>query len=266
LQKEVAEKLVNASTDLISIFPSYRIVVLDAARPLSLQKLMWNETQIPNDLKEKYIANPLYGSLHNYGAAVDVTISDTLGNLLDMGTKFDSFDNLAYPSYEQENLKSGKLKPQQINNRLILRSVMKLAGFSPIATEWWHFNSCTREYAKKNYKLIVSHLLPEVAENKENVTKPEKLKEQFADDINFRVQIMTSSFKLSKNSKILNGVEAEEYYHNGLYKYTVGKYKSINDCLSILKEMQTKGFNDAFIVAFNKNKRIGIKDASELIE
>jgi len=153
LQKEVAEKLINASNDLIKIMPNYRIVILDAARPLSIQKKMWDKAQIPQEMKEKYLANPIYGSLHNYGAAVDVTLADTLGNFLDMGTNFDSFENIAYPLFEQDFIKSGKLNPTQVNNRLILRSVMKLAGFSSISTEWWHFNSCSREFAKKNYPL-----------------------------------------------------------------------------------------------------------------
>ncbi len=268
LQKEVAEKLVNASNDLIKIMPNYRIVVLDAARPLSIQKIMWDEAKIPQELKERYLANPIYGSLHNYGAAVDVTLADSTGSYLDMGTLFDSFENLAYPTFEQDNITSGKLSPIQVNNRLILRSVMKLAGLSSIATEWWHFNSCSREYAKKHYPLIVSHIL---ADNpKLNIAKKiketPKLKEQNVNDINFRVQIMTSANKLNRANNIFKGNDVDEYFHNGLYKYTVGKYITLENALNELKQMQNMGFNDAFIVAFNKNKRIGIKDASELIQ
>lgn len=268
LQKEVAIKLINASNDLIKIMPNYRIVILDAARPLSIQKKMWNETELPQELKEKYLANPIYGSLHNYGAAVDLTLADTSGKFLDMGTQFDCFENLAYPSLEQEYLTSGKLSPIQINNRLILRSVMKIAGFSSIATEWWHFNSCTREYAKKNYLLIASHILANNPKlnTSEKIKDIPKLKEQNINDINFRIQIMTSATKLNKSNKIFKGNEVDEYFHNGLYKYTVGKFNSLENVLKELKQIQNIGFNDAFIVAFNKNKRIGIKDASELIE
>ena len=34
---------------------------------------------------EKYVANPKKGSMHNYGIAVDITIVDANGNMLDMG-------------------------------------------------------------------------------------------------------------------------------------------------------------------------------------
>lgn len=268
LQKEVAEKLINASNDLIAIMPNYRIVILDAARPLSIQKKMWDEAQIPQEQKEKYLANPVYGSLHNYGAAVDVTLADTLGNFLDMGTNFDSFENMAYPLFEQDLIKSGKLSPIQVNNRLILRSVMKLAGFSSISTEWWHFNSCSREYAKKNYPLILSHILaenPQLNVN-EKIKNTSKLKEPKVNNINFRVQIMTSAAKLNRANKIFKGNDVDEYFHNGLYKYTVGKFSTLEEAFNELKKAQNMGFNDAFIVAFNKNQRIGIKDASELIE
>jgi len=268
LQKEVAEKLINASNDLIKIMPNYRIVILDAARPLSIQKKMWDKAQIPQEMKEKYLANPIYGSLHNYGAAVDVTLADTLGNFLDMGTNFDSFENIAYPLFEQDFIKSGKLNPTQVNNRLILRSVMKLAGFSSISTEWWHFNSCSREFAKKNYPLIVSHILaenPQLNVN-EKIKNSPKLKEPKVNNINFRVQIMTSATKLNRANKIFKGNDVDEYFHNGLYKFTVGKFNTLEDAFRQLKQAQNMGFNDAFIVAFNKNQRIGIKDASELIE
>lgn len=269
LQKDVAAKLVIASNNLIKLMPQYRIVVLDAARPLSLQQIMWNEAQVPENDKDKFIANPIYHSLHNYGAAVDITLSDTAGNWLDMGTGFDSFDDLAYPSLEPEFLKQGKLSPLQINNRLILRSAMAFAGFSSISTEWWHFNSCSRNYAKKHYSLIVSHIL---ADNPAFSITPitnntiREIKEPKANDINFRIQIMTSEKKLNPSSTILKGKKVDEYIHKGLYKYTYGKYKTLEDALIQLSKIRNDGFSDAFVVAFNKNERIGIKDASELLQ
>ena len=41
---------------------------------------------------------------------------------------------------EYEMLQSGKINRQQIENRKMLRGVMKKAGFYNIQTEWWHFN------------------------------------------------------------------------------------------------------------------------------
>lgn len=39
-------------------------------------------------------------------------------------------------------------------NRLLLRKVMKEAGFRALPSEWWHFNFCSRDVAKQKYKLI----------------------------------------------------------------------------------------------------------------
>ncbi len=269
LQKDVAEKLILASNNLIKIMPQYRIVVLDAARPLSLQQIMWNEAQVPENDKDKFIANPIYHSLHNYGTAVDITLSDSSGKWLDMGTGFDSFDDLAYPSLEPELLKTGKLTAIQINNRLILRSAMKFAGFSSISTEWWHFNSCTRDYAKKNYPLIVSHILadnPSFVTALKTTNTQTEIKEPNVNDINFRIQIMTSENKLKQSDTIFKNKKVNEYLHKGLYKYTIGKYKTVEEAMLQLSQIRNNGFKDAFVVAFNKNERIGIKDATELLQ
>lgn len=153
LQQEVAEKLVLASKLLRSKYP-YRIVVFDAVRPRSVQQAMWDVLDLPLKEKTKYVSNPRYGSLHNFGAAVDVSIMDQYGDLLDMGTGYDHFGELAYPSKEEELLESGELKLEQIQNRQLLRSVMYKAGFTNIHTEWWHFNSCSRKEARERFPII----------------------------------------------------------------------------------------------------------------
>ena len=152
LQPDVAEKLAYASQLLREKYPKYRLLVLDAARPLSVQQKMWNAVKgTPNNI---YVANPKKTGLHNYGAAVDVTITDDLGVELDMGTPFDFFGEEAQPAKEKEMLKQVKLTQTQLDNRKILRNVMNQAGFLTYYREWWHFNSCTLEEAKKKYKVI----------------------------------------------------------------------------------------------------------------
>ena len=39
-------------------------------------------------------------------------------------------------------------------NRLLLRQVMKEAGFHPLPSEWWHFNRVSRQTAKERYRVI----------------------------------------------------------------------------------------------------------------
>ena len=92
--------------------------------------------------------------MHNYGAAVDLGLTHLDTGMVDMGTPFDYIGVLAHPREEQKLLKQGKLTEKQIENRKLLRKVMKKAGFFNIQTEWWHWNSCNRSTAKKKYKLV----------------------------------------------------------------------------------------------------------------
>ena len=109
---------------------------------------------MPNSEKGKFVSNPKNASIHNFGAAVDLTIAKTNGEPLDMGTEFDHIGELAYPTMEYFFLKDGQLNQQQVDNRKLLRKVMQKAGFTWLTTEWWHFNSCSREEAKLKYKIL----------------------------------------------------------------------------------------------------------------
>lgn len=155
LQKDIALKLKNAQTYLKQLHPTYSLLVYDGARPVSVQQKMWNALDsIPVSERGKFLSNPKNGSIHNYGAAVDLTIIDQNQKPLDMGADYDDIRKIAYPSLESDFLKQGLLTQQHIDNRNLLRKVMKQAGFYNIPTEWWHFNSCSREEAKRKYKLI----------------------------------------------------------------------------------------------------------------
>ncbi|MDR0659489.1 MAG: M15 family metallopeptidase [Prevotellaceae bacterium] len=154
LLPEAAEKLVKAHQLLKEKHPEYRFVVYDAARPMSVQKRMW-EVAKKNGWSHDYVANPAKGGgLHNYGAAVDLTILDENGVPLSMGTAFDYFGKEAHTDKEQELVAEGKITEQELANRLLLRSVMKEAGFTSISSEWWHFNHCSRKVAVEKYQLI----------------------------------------------------------------------------------------------------------------
>jgi zinc D-Ala-D-Ala dipeptidase len=154
LQKEAAGKLVKAEKLLKEKDPSYHLLIYDAARPLSVQKKMWDTMKTSYSVKIKFLADPKQGGIHNYGMAVDIGIVDEKGKELDMGTSFDYFGELASPNCELAMLKQGRLTQQQIDNRKLLRNIMKEAGFSPIDYEWWHFNAGSLQYAKSTYKII----------------------------------------------------------------------------------------------------------------
>lgn len=151
---QVAIKLCNAEYFLNRAYPKYHLIVFDAVRPLHIQQQMWEELDMPAWKKINYLANPADISLHNYGAAVDVGIIHENDSLLDMGTAFDSFNELSQPKYEARFLEEGTLSQEAYNNRLILRRAMLRAGFSMMYTEWWHFNATNKTTAAARYGLI----------------------------------------------------------------------------------------------------------------
>ena len=157
LQPDVAKKLANASIFLKKIKAGYSLLVYDAARPNSVQYILWDALdalKIPERQKSQYVANPKIGSIHNFGCAVDLTVADEKGVPLDMGTPYDYFGPLAYPRSEQLMLQQGKLTPKQIANRNILRKAMTQAGFTVNTTEWWHFDGMSRKNARAKYGMI----------------------------------------------------------------------------------------------------------------
>ncbi len=154
LQKEVALKLMKAQEYLKKQQPTYALLIYDAARPLRFQQQIWDLVKMPIREKTKYVSNPKNGSLHNFGAAVDVSIIDENKKELDMGCTFDTLSPIAYPMLEWKFLAEGLLTEQQISNRKLLREVMQKAGFFNIQTEWWHFNACTRAEAIRKYKKV----------------------------------------------------------------------------------------------------------------
>lgn len=85
------------------------------------------------------------------------------------------------------------------------------------------------------------------------------------DAIHFKVQIETSSTKLSLKEERFKAYSVDVYEQNKLYKYTVGDF--INDFKSaneLKKKMRKEGFNFAFVVAFQEKERISLEKAIKL--
>jgi len=154
LQESVAIDLKKCNEYLKSIDSSLVLLVYDGVRPRSVQQKMWDVLDLPIQEKTKFVSNPKNGSIHNYGCAVDLTIARVNGDTLDMGAGYDDIRKIAYPRYELKFLESGELSSDQINNRRLLRKVMKKGGFYNIQTEWWHFNRYNRNTAKSLFKII----------------------------------------------------------------------------------------------------------------
>ncbi len=152
LRKEVAIKLSSAQRILNNNHPMLSLLILDAARPRSVSKMMYEKMK--GTIFEKYVANPKKGSMHNYGIAVDITIVDEKGKELDMG--FSPFRKSTLELYWQfAKMKMGfNLNKEQTKNRELLADTMKKAGFLPLSFEWWHFNGMPKDQARRKYKII----------------------------------------------------------------------------------------------------------------
>jgi zinc D-Ala-D-Ala dipeptidase len=152
LRKEIAIKLSKAQSALKIEHSGYSLQVLDAARPRSVSRAMYEKMK--GTRFEKYVANPTKGSMHNYGIAVDITIVDESGNKLDMGpSPFYSSHATIYWNYFLKKMGFGISKEQQ-KNRDLLKHVMLKAGFHPLAHEWWHFNGMKKADARSTYSII----------------------------------------------------------------------------------------------------------------
>ncbi|MFO8087657.1 MAG: M15 family metallopeptidase [Bacteroidales bacterium] len=154
LQPECISKLKRAWRILQQHKPGYTFIIYDALRPVSVQQMMWDTIDVPPEKKFWYVAPPGRGSIHNYGMAVDLTIADSSGNPLDMGTEFDYFGKLAFPRFSQRYLEEGRLSRQQVDNRRLLIDIMHQSGFTVARTEWWHFNATSLADAKERFEPI----------------------------------------------------------------------------------------------------------------
>lgn len=104
------------------------LLVLDAFRPLAAQRLMWEA--LPD---EDFVAPPSRGSIHNRGAAVDLSLVDAAGRELPMPCPFDEFSPRASHGYTGGS-------PEERDNRALLRETMEAAGLRHYAAEWWHYS------------------------------------------------------------------------------------------------------------------------------
>ena len=153
LHGDAAKSVDKAQKALSKLHPGYALLIKDAARPMSVQRKMFNS--VAGTPGANYVANPAKGGgLHNYGLAVDVTIVDAEGKELDMGTPVDHLGSEANITREDQLVASGYMTAQALENRKLLRRVMTEAGFIPLRSEWWHFNRVSKAEARRRYKRL----------------------------------------------------------------------------------------------------------------
>ncbi len=129
MQKPAAAALLKAHRSLAK--QGYGLLIHDAYRPWHVTKMFRDAT--PTKFHH-FVADPVQGSRHNRGCAVDLTLYDLkTGKPIDMPGGYDEMTDRSYPDY----LGGTSLERW---HRDLLRSAMEAQGFKVYEAEWWHFD------------------------------------------------------------------------------------------------------------------------------
>lgn len=150
----------------------YRIKLYDAYRSFKEQKESWEqrikETKLENpDLSDSEIVkltslkvssvmdkNNVGG--HQTGGAIDITLVDSEGKEIDMGTKYEEYNEKTYTNNKTITDKQKK------NRKYMLEKLEKL-GFNNFPAEWWHFSYGDKMWAayKNKNTCMYGYIEPE---------------------------------------------------------------------------------------------------------
>ena len=155
LRKSVVDKLIRIQDS----FKIYKFKIWDGYRSRDIQNKIyekyWTEQKLKHpdwDSEElkievgKFVSDAKNLSRippHATGGTVDLTLTDSSGKELEMGTVFDYFGPEAASLYFEENNINNHIR----DNRRILRQVMTEEDFRVDPDEWWHFDYGNQQWA-----------------------------------------------------------------------------------------------------------------------
>ncbi len=126
-RKPVVEALKQVQDSLV--FFNLGLKIYDAYRPYAATLKFY---EVYPDTT--FVANPKYGSRHNRGCAIDLSLVDLkTGKEIPMPSVFDDFSEKAHPDFMD-------FPEELIKNRTFLFEIMAHFGFTHYASEWWHFD------------------------------------------------------------------------------------------------------------------------------
>ena len=167
LREQVYDRLLAAARALPQ---GYRFIVFDGWRSITVQRSLFdayleelrrdsfNATE--DDLRlmaTQFVALPSQSSdkpsPHLTGGAVDLSVVDSRGRMLFMGSQFDETTDMSRTRYFEERIEMGESflphEMEALRNRRILYSLMTEAGFTNYREEWWHF-----DYGNTNWAIL----------------------------------------------------------------------------------------------------------------
>jgi len=141
----------------------YRIVIYDAYRPTSVQQRWFDVVRV-----HKWVADPSIGmgGVHDRGTALDISLIDMDGNLLEMPTPMHTFT-------EESARNSPTMTQTARDNMNYMLNIMTECGFTYINSEWWHFQDVdTKYYLPTDHPIDSIPLVPAEATEIQTVTGP----------------------------------------------------------------------------------------------
>jgi D-alanyl-D-alanine dipeptidase len=140
LQKGTLEKLKKAQE--IFAQDGYTIILYDAYRPYSVTVALYDRYK-----DGTFVAPPRFGSMHNKGAAVDMSLLDANGVPLEMPSAIHTLNDTS----RRDNRAMSDTAKANMN---YMAGVMRRCGFTTIDSEWWHFSdSDCMQYLRTDHDL-----------------------------------------------------------------------------------------------------------------
>ena len=162
LRQGVLDRVIQAQVGLQQLHPQWQIQIFDAYRPVEVQQYMVDYTfkqtvasrnldlgklsageiaKIWEDVYQIW-AVPSFDlgtpPPHSTGAAIDITLVDRDGNLVNMGSPIDEMSDRSLPEYFADAI--DPVEQQYHHQRQLLDRVMRDVGFLRHPGEWWHFS------------------------------------------------------------------------------------------------------------------------------
>lgn len=158
----ILERLLLAHDKLQQERPDWKIQIFDAYRPVAVQRFMVNHTlaelaqaeglnpKTLNAAQRKTLLEKVYEFWappstdahspppHSTGAAVDVTLINAEGQVVNMGSPIDEASPRSYPDHFAES--ADPQARQYHGDRALLHTIMSAADFCRHPNEWWHFS------------------------------------------------------------------------------------------------------------------------------
>ncbi len=153
VRKNVLERLLSAQAALPD---GLRLLLVEGYRPPQLQEQyfaeyaeqlraenpQWTAEQV-HSAASRYVSPPEVAP-HPAGAAVDITLADSNGAELDLGTRTNSTPE---ESGGACYMNAANISSLHRTRRQVLATAMSGAGFVNYPTEWWHWSHWDRYWA-----------------------------------------------------------------------------------------------------------------------